>query len=55
MHMTGSRAADLDGGGLQNLERLGAGHNAAEAVLAILLEGEALLPRQSAQRAAFLP
>ena len=54
-HTTGTCAANLDGGGLQNLERLWAGHDAAEAVLAILLEGEALLPRQSAQRAAFLP
>ena len=52
MHMTGSCKSDLDGGGLQNLERLGAGHNAAEAMLAILLEGEALLPRQPAQVAA---
>ena len=55
IHMTGTCAANLDGGGLQNLERLWAGHDAAEAVLAILLEGEALLPRQSAQRAAFPP
>ena len=46
--------AGLDGGGLQNLERLGAGHDAAEAVLAILLEGEAFLPRQPAQMIASL-
>ena len=40
---------DLDGGCLQDLEGLWAGHDASEAVLPVLLECEALLPRQPAR------
>ncbi len=39
---------DLYGIGLQDFEGLWAGHNTSKAVLPILLECEALLPRQPA-------
>lgn len=39
---------NLDGSGLQDLEGLWAGHDASEAMLTVLLECEAFLPRQPA-------